>query len=554
MIRDFFWNYPKNFSHFVRVTSPLFYIFLAFLIGYVIFSTLSSDFVGRFVEGRDSERITEGVVGSLMSTNPMYTTQSSVDRDFYELVYEKFIDIGSDGEPLLNIVEKWDLVGDLEYTFTLRQDVFWHDGTLLTSDDVVWNFETAMFLAQELGEDTYGSNLEGVEIERIDTFTVKFTLSAKNATFWEAISVYLIPKHVYGNYDLNDFAVTKTKRNPVGCGMYMVDLITTKGFFLEAFEGHWNSPNIKKYEYLFFEDYGSLNSAIKNNKVDIASTFDLEKIEDLEEYPFFDIYESVLYNRHKLIFFNTRREKYRNSDMREAVSLLIDKERLLEESGIGGVVAHGPISPKSWAFNDSLDFVGYEPERATEILDSLGFVKDSRDEFFVSKDDEKIFSMELSFFENDINLKFVNLLQQFLQEEGVLLKLKPLTFDQVVRETLPTRNFELLLFEIEVTVDPDQYNLWHSLRIDYPMLNISGYEYTRVDILLERARSNMDMEERKGDYFLFQKYLLDDSPVVFLYHPKAYFIMRKNLGGFNFENISSPSQRYENIHEWHWDI
>jgi len=553
MIRDIFWNYPNFLSKIIGSTSPLFYILLAFLLGYFVFWGFTSDFALRFVEGRNVNVVTEGAVGSLVSTNPMYVTQNSVDRDFYSLVYEKFIEVDASGEPVASLAFEWARTSDLEYLFKLREGVFWHDGTPLTTDDIIWNFETSILLAQEYGEDTYGRALEGVKIEQIDEYTLRFKLEETNATFWEAISVYMIPKHIYSNLSLQNFAMSKTNSEPIGCGVYKVDSISQRGFMLSAFEQHWLQPSIKNYRYLFFEDYDPLNDAVKNNVIDVINTLNLEKIDNLEEYPFFRMEELVLHNRQKLIFFNTRRENYSDAEFRRAISLLIDKERLLEVGGIDGVVAEGPISPRSWAFNDSLEALDYDLEGAAEILESLGYERGPQDEYYFT-DDNKVLSLNISFLENEMNERLIGALAEMFREGGVLLRTRPLNYDQVMREILPTRDFELLLYEIEVAVDPDQYNLWHSLRIDHPMLNISGYDYSRVDILLERARTNLDKEERKEDYFLFQRYLVDDAPVVFLYHPKAFFILRKNLEGFDIENIVSPSDRYRNVHEWYWNI
>jgi len=551
-IRDIFWNYPRFFSHIFRITNPLPFVLLSIVCGYFVFMGLTSDFVLRFVEGRDLTIIREGTVGTLLSTNPMYTTQNSVDRDFYKLVYEKFIEVDSDGSPQPGIAVVWEQVGDLEYVFTIKEDILWHDGRLLTADDVVWNFKTAISLHTDFGEDTYGSALEGVEIEKIAENKVKFVLKETNATFWEAISVYLIPKHVYELVPLGSFSSTKSKSNPVGCGVYKVSSINDKGFKLESFTDHWEEPVITRYKYFFFEDYVSLNNALKNNELDVVNTFDLEQIENLEEYPFFGIKESVLYNREKIIYFNTRREKFSDPRFRSALSLLVDTERLLELAQINAVPLNGPVSPKSWAFNDTLNYTTYRPEEGREILQDLGFVKDAQDEYFITAKDEKILSLELAFFENELNTRLVTTLQSLFKEEGIFLKLKPLSYEQMVRELLPTRDYELLLYEIEITADPDQYNLWHSLRIDHPMLNISGYDYSRVDILLERARTEIDREKRKEDYFLFQRYLVNDAPVIFLYNPKISFVVREGLVGLENEELLSPSDRYENVSQWYW--
>ena len=91
-----------------------------------------------------------------------------------------------------------------------------------------------------------------------------------------------------------------------------------------------------------------------------------------------------------------------------------------------------------------------------------------------------------------------------LKEEGVVLKLEKLNYNQITQEIIATRDFEVLLYEVETTIDPDQYNLWHSLKSNYPDLNISGYSYERVDILLEDARKTKDRTLRKRSMIRFR--------------------------------------------------
>ncbi len=552
--RDFCWNYPKSIVNLIKITNPLFFILLAVGVGYLSFAIFTSDLAGKFVDGRDTTRVTEGVVGSLLSTNPMYVTENVVDRDFYALVFEKFIDINQDGLPVANIATSWEYDGDLRYEFNIRNDVFWHDGEKLTADDVVWNFDLAIKLATELGEDTYGTALLGVKVEKIGDYAVRFVLEEQNATFWEAVAVYLLPMHLYEDISLQEFAFTRNNTRPVGCGPYLVENITSKSITLKAFEYYWSDVNIQSYRYIFYEDYASLNSAVKNNEIDIINIYDLDGIENIENYPFYEINEAVLYKRKKMIYFNTRREKFSGKVLRQAISYLVDKDFLMEDSRIYGEPAKGPISEQSWVFNEDIDYYDYNPEKAKELLESLNYVRESDDDYYITSEDRKVISLELSYFQNDINERLVNSLVEAFRQEGILLRLKPLTFNQMTMEVLPTRDFELLLYEVEVTDDPDQYNLWHSLRIDHPMLNISGYDYSRVDILLERARTNTDRDERTEDYRLFQRYLMDDAPVIFLYHPKAFFVARRSLKGINVENIVYPSNKYSNVQDWYWEI
>lgn len=543
-VRDFFWDYPKYIVALIRITNPLFIILFALTLGYVSFVSLTSEPAKILVEDRDFHKITEGTVGALVSTNPMYITRSHVDRDLYSLIYKKFIEIGEDGEPIASIAEEWEQESELEYLFNIREDIIWHDGEPLTADDVVWNFRVSIALAQAYEEDTYGTALEAVEIERVSDYEIRFILEETNATFWEAISVYIIPKHPYEEISLRNFGQTKRVTNPIGCGVYRVNAITESGISLVSEEA-----NISEYRYLFFNNYEKLNLAIKNDKLDIVGHVDIEKVENLDEYPFLDLQEIVLNNRHKLIYFNTRRERFEENPIRQALSYLIDKESLLERSQISGVVSKGPISPNSWAFFDDLEYYTYDPDEAEEILESLGYTREG--DYYITEED-KILSFELKYLQNDTNERLVEAFEELLQEEGVFIQLRPLSYEQFSRETLPTRNFELLLNDVEITVDPDQYNLWHSLRVDHPHLNISGYKYSRVDILLERARTTLNRSERIEDYHLFQKYVVTDAPAVFLYHPKEYFIVKNGLEGINLEGLVKPSDRYSNVEEWAW--
>jgi len=149
-----------------------------------------------------------------------------------------------------------------------------------------------------------------------------------------------------------------------------------------------------------------------------------------------------------------------------------------------------------------------------------------------------------------LNERIATSLKELWKLEGVVLTLEPLSFTQLTQEIVATRDFELLMYEIETTIDPDQYNLWHSLKTNYPDLNLSGYSYERVDILLEEARRSLKEENRISNYSLFQRYVTRDVPVVFLYHPNYFYVVKDSVEIEDISNIVYPYQRFENIYNW----
>ena len=74
----------------------------------------------------------------------------------------------------------------------------------------------------------------------------------------------------------------------------------------------------------------------------------------------------------------------------------------------------------------------------------------------------------------------------------------------------------------EIPADPDQYTLWHSTQ----STNITGYNSPKIDKLLEDGRKISDKEERKAIYLDFQRFLVEDTPAAFLFHPTVYTIIR----------------------------
>ena len=91
-----------------------------------------------------------------------------------------------------------------------------------------------------------------------------------------------------------------------------------------------------------------------------------------------------------------------------------------------------------------------------------------------------------------------------------------------VKSVFSLDEFEALLITQEVPVDPDQYLLWHSTQ----KMNISGYKSPKIDNLLEEGRKTLDQEKRKEAYLDFQRFLVEDTPAIFLFHPTLYTVSR----------------------------
>lgn len=550
--RDGIWNYPDFISTIFKKNSPFSYFLLflamALLFGAFLQSRVFSSFLRS--NSHSNEQYTEGMVGAISSLNPLFASNNSVDKAIENLIFEKFVYIDNRGKPIPGIAQEWSVSSDsLTYTFTIKNDLHWNDGTNLTVDDILFTFNTAIALASE---DSVGAALVGIKINKIDDSTIQFILSEANPTFYEAVSVYIVSQNMLGSVDFKNIRDVFQGNDIVGSGKYIVEKKEQNTVYLadNPYDGYY--PKLKKLILKVYPDTKSLETALRVGDIDALGSLDSESLSFMKEYPSFGVLYKNETFRNRILFFNMRKEELKDKNMRIGLSYLLDKNELLKEARIEGKIMRGPYSEDSWVFNDQINYYDYDPSKAVELLSASGYTKNAETGYYESKDN-KILSFTLSYLDNDINNRLVNSIVKLLDKEGIVIRPNKLNYNELSQKVVATRDFEILLYEIETTVDPDQYNLWHSLKVNDPFLNFSGYQYERVDILLEDARKTTNEATRKTRYLLFQKYLMADEPVIFLYHPTYAFYFDSRIHGINLDNINFSYNRYWNIEDWYWE-
>lgn len=549
-LREVLWKYPENILKFFFSTQPLISILFFALVGVWFFTLITSLNVVEILAESRTNSIVIGQVGSLDVLNPLYTSSNTTVKDIRRLVFQELIGLDKNGSPVADIAKSWSLSEDKKtYQFNLRNDIKFSDGVKLTAEDVAFTINTAMNLAKLKDVDTVGQAFEDMKVEVVDAYTIRFTLAETNATFWEAVSVYIIPKHVYADVSLDKMYTAVQSQLPIGSGIYKINDIKESIVYLQASPYSIVKPNISFITIRIFPSVDALHVSYLNNQLDIVSNLGSYSAEGFVPGEHFTRLSAILPLRKKLIYLNMRETLLSKELVRKSLDLLLDKSKMLADTGIDAGLVQGPISDFSWAFNTQLKYVNYSPTLATTYLKDAGYTKNVQSGFFEDKDG-KILSLTLTFLDNDVNQHVANEIATLYKKEGVMVNLDGQDFETLTKETVATRSFQMLLYEIETTIDPDQYNLWHSLKVDYPDLNLAGYKYSRVDVLLERSRKQMDRDKREVDYVAFQKYLMADMPVIFLYQPKFDIYISKRLNGISLVGLLKQSDWLDSVAEW----
>ena len=554
--RNFFWNYPTFLVSMFKKTIPFSYIFLSLVAAFLVGLFFQSNIFAKFLRSNSSanDTYTEGMVGAISSFNPLFVSANYVDKVVDSLVFERFVYIDTSGKPTPGVAKEWSVSEDnLTYSFVLDEDLYWQNGDPVTIDDVLFTFNTAVSLYSDYHFDSVGSALEGITISAIDEETIQFTLKSSNPTFFEAISLYIVPKSVLEDVSMTEMPFDSFAVSPVGCGKYRVEKTEQNAVYLVDNEYDEYYPSLKNIVLRIYPDYASLETAMRVGDIDALGTWDSEALSFMKDYPNYGVLTKDEIYRNRILFFNVRKDVLKDKNLRIGLSYLLNKEALLSEAPLEGDVMQGPIPSTSWAFNSQLDYYAYNAEKAAAFLSNAGYTKNAETEYFESKEGD-ILSFTLSYLDNDLNKRVVATIVSLFDKEGVVIKPRALSYNEISQQVIATRDFEILLYEVETTVDPDQYNLWHSLKVNYPDLNLSGYEYERVDILLEDARKTNNVTTRQTKYNQFQRYLMADAPAIFLYHPTFVFYFNSKLSGIDMTNTNFSYERYWNIQDWKWNI
>lgn len=214
------------------------------------------------------------------------------------------------------------------------------------------------------------------------------------------------------------------------------------------------------------------------------------------EWQVAEIEKEVGNSRYVALFFNTQDKLLGEKSFRQALAYAIKKD------GFDGPRAVSPISPDSWAFNPQVKPYNYDLERAQELIDDLA--KELKE------------NLTVSIVTTPALLSVAESIARDWAEVGVKGNVQ-------VSSGIPAE-YQALLAIFDIPEDPDQYSIWHSTQTS---TNITRYQNPRIDKLLEDGRVELNLEERKKIYLDFQRFLVEDSPAAFLYHPTTYTVKRK---------------------------
>ena len=220
-------------------------------------------------EARDT--YVEGVIGAPGRVNPLLAAGNAADEDLVALVFSGLTRITSDGTPVPDLAERWEVTPDgRTYTFHLRGAVFWHDGVRLTSADVA--FTIGLLQDPEFpGPADLAAAWAPIEVLTPNELTVVLQLPQPSAPFLAQAALGVLPAHSFEGATGASIRDADFNRAPIGTGPYrIVELDRTVARLERNTSYHLGAPQIAHLELRFLGSEAALYEAINSGDVDGA--------------------------------------------------------------------------------------------------------------------------------------------------------------------------------------------------------------------------------------------------------------------------------------------
>ncbi len=147
--------------------------------------------------------------------------------------------------------------------------------------------------------------------------------------------------------------------------------------------------------------------------------------------------------------------------------------------------------------------------------------------------------------------QIAKILKDQWQMVGVETEIITKETDELIREIIRPRAYEVLLFGQVLGTIPDFYPFWHSSQTIDPGLNLTSFNSSAADAKLLRIRESIDPEEREKALADFQNIILQETPAIFLVQPDYIYFVSNKVKGVKEHIIPDPSKRFVGINKWY---
>jgi peptide/nickel transport system substrate-binding protein len=517
-----------------------------------------------YLEPKIGGRYEEGLLGQPRYINPVLAQTNDADRDLVQLIYSSLFKYDGQGNLISDLAENYTIEDDgLTYYISLRKNVLWHDGEPLTVNDVIFTIKTVQDAEYK---SPLRNNWQNVEIEKIDNFSLRFKIKSVYAPFLHNLTIGILPKHIWSGIPAANFPLAEYNIKPIGSGPYQfkkfsksqsgkiesLELVRHENFYLAAEENEPQGPFIETIIFKFYNNQDKLIEAYRKRQIDGLVSISTTKLSELKNN--LNVYQINLPIYYAIFFNQTKSKPLTDKTVRLALAHATNKEEIVEKVLEGkGIVVDSPLLSGWLGYTSETKIYDFALEHANNILEEAGWLDQDNDGIREKEIKDEETKLEITLMATDWPeiKQTAELIKEQWEKIGAQINLEIIDSVTLQRDYLRPRQYETLLFGEVLGADPDPFAFWHSTHRKDPGLNLALYQNKEVDKLLEEARQTLDQESRVAKYIEFQKLLVEDAPVVFLFSPAYLYPVHEKVKGILIEKLPTHSQRFSQVENWY---
>lgn len=473
----------------------------------------------------DASNVDDDLIVGIQSTKTTAIRPlAPLERDFmsiYSLMYDGLMVINDDYLPDYALAESYSHTGKT-WTFKLRENLYFSDGSPVTADDVVATANWILSKAKDTNSSDKGYYMN-----------LKYFINSISAKDDRTV-VVKAERSYYGLLYAMTFPVLPAwaleSDNPPGTGPYMVSTFTPGNTLELVVNPHWwqTPPQVKSILFVMHQKPANVIEAYEYARVDTAFTRQIASA----QYKSGTSSLALDYRTNQLecLLMNHSAFPLDSKNVREAIRYLIDVDYIAQQIYNGMVErTNTPFVAGSWMYNDNLgSYFKQDAAKAMALLDEDGW-SDTNDDGILDKPNDKgnsvMLEMNLYVYEepdNDVRLETANYIKDTLEAYGFSISIQMVSYTTAAQK-LSAGAFNLALASYAMDVCPDAGFMLSAGNTG----NYCRYRSTAMTDLCAELRTQLDQPSYQYTLYKIQEQFAKDCPFICMFYRSGTVLTRK---------------------------
>lgn len=442
------------------------------------------------------------------------------------IVTESLISADENFKLIPNLATSWNRTGPTTWVITLRKDVKFHNGKPMTAEEVKFSLDRSVKL-----NSANGVLMDYKSCRIIDPYTIEITTNKPNPILPEALHY---PNMAIIHPDSLDADGKFVK--PIGTGAMVFDSFDpqTRTLIVKKNPDYWGGPvSLEGMIITGIPDSNARALAIEKGEIDFTVDVPMNEVKRIDALPGVNV-ETYLTPRVYRMVVNFNRAPLQDKRVRQAISLAINRTDIVNDVLYGvGAPARGIYLPKMAWFNNNLQPLPYDPEKARALLAEAGY-KDTNGDGIVEKDGKPLTIDIVSAQERPGLPPMAEAIGSSLRKIGIDAKVEIMA-SAASTDRQKAGSFDLIMSPSNIAMVPDPSYIMEQWYMTDGYQNYGKYSNTTLDAEIQAAKELTDLNERYARFNRLEEFVYNEQITIPIADYGCTIAKKDSVTGYKFD-------------------